>query len=169
MQSLKENWFLLPKITWGIWQIFTSALESLKIGTFMVSFCSKLKMYELKNYRGVICHENEEWCKIWRRTDLSVQNWHETFDEFWPEHWKISRICTLMGCFWPKYIIFELKKYREVMFDGTEYWCKIWRKTDMCFQKWHEEFSKFSPGHVRKSKNWDFYWAVLCKIENVWS
>ena len=21
------------------------------------------------------------------------------------------------------------------MFDGTEYWCKIWRKTDLCFLK----------------------------------
>ena len=21
------------------------------------------------------------------------------------------------------------------MFDGTEYWCKIWRKTDLRFQK----------------------------------
>ena len=27
----------------------------------------------------------------------------------------------------------ELKKYREVMFDGTEYWCKFWRTTDLCF------------------------------------
>ena len=30
------------------------------------------------------------------------------------------------------------------MFDGTEYWYKIWRKTDFSFQKWHEEFDKFS-------------------------
>ena len=26
------------------------------------------------------------------------------------------------------------KKYRRVMFDGTEDWFKIWRKTDLCFQ-----------------------------------
>ena len=72
------------------------------------------------------------------------QNWHEEFDEFWLEHSKISKILHLMGCFWPKYIMFELKTYRGVIFDGTEYWCIIWRKTDMCFQKWHEEFSKYS-------------------------
>ena len=70
-------------------------------------------MYELKIYRGVLCHDNEEWCKIWRGIDLSVQNWHEEFDEFWPEHSKISKICTLMGCFWPKYIMFELKKVQR--------------------------------------------------------
>ena len=67
-------------------------------------------MYEFKIYRGVICHDNEEWCKIWRGIDLSVQNWHEEFDQFWPEHLKISKICTLMDCFWPKHIMFELKK-----------------------------------------------------------
>ena len=38
------------KITWGIWQIFIRALASLKIGTVMGFFCSKLKMYELKTY-----------------------------------------------------------------------------------------------------------------------
>ena len=38
------------------------------------------------------------------------------------------------------------------MFDGTPDWYKVWRKTDLCFQKWHEEFSKFSPEHVRNLK-----------------
>ena len=30
----------------------------------------------------------------------------------------------------------ELKKYRGVMFDGTEDWCKIWMKSELFFQKW---------------------------------
>ena len=45
-----------------------------------------------------------------------------------------------------------------VKFDGTEYWYNIWRKTDLCFQKWHEEFSKFSSEHLKMSKlvfSWD--------------
>ena len=71
-------------MTWGIWQIFARALESLKIEAFMASFCTKLKMCELKIYNGVMCHENEEWCKIWRGIGLSVQNWHEEFGEFDP-------------------------------------------------------------------------------------
>ena len=101
-------------------------------------------MCELKIYRGVICHDNEEWCKTGRSTDLSFQNQHEEFDKFWPEHSKISKICALMRSFWSKYVIFELKKYRRVTFDGTEAWCKVSRKTDLCFLKWHEEFVKFS-------------------------
>ena len=30
-----------------------------------------------------------------------------------------------------------------VMSDGTEDGCKTWKKTDWCFQEWHEEFGKF--------------------------
>ena len=48
--------------------------------------------------------------------------------------------------------MFELKKYREVMFDDTEDWSKIWSKTDLFFQKWHKEFGKFSPEHSKVSK-----------------
>ena len=88
-----------------------SIFGSLKIETLMGSFYPKQKLHELKIYRGDLCHDNEEWCKIWRGANLLVQNWHEEFDEFCPEHLKISKICTFMGCFWTKYM-FELKKVK---------------------------------------------------------
>ena len=37
-----------------------SMFGSLKIGTLMGSFYPKQKMYELKIYRGVLCHDNKE-------------------------------------------------------------------------------------------------------------
>ena len=37
-----------------------STFGSLKIWTFIWSFYSKQKMYELKIYRGFMCHDNEE-------------------------------------------------------------------------------------------------------------
>ena len=101
----------------------------------MGSFYPKYKMYELKIYRGVLGHENEEWYQIRTGIDLSVQDQHEAFEKFWPKHSKIEKICTLAGCFWQKYVMFELKKYGGVMFDDTEERCKIWRKTDFCFLK----------------------------------
>ena len=112
---------------------------NVKIGTFMGSFYLKWKMHELKIYREVLCNDTEEWWKIWRGIDLLLQNLHDEFDKLWLEHWKVSKIYILMGCFWQKY-----KKYRGVMFDSTEDWCKIWRKTDFYFPKWHEKFGKFS-------------------------
>ena len=44
--------------------------------------------------------------------------------------------------------MFELKKYKGAMFHDTRVWCKIWRKADLWFGKWHEEFGKFSPEHT---------------------
>ena len=120
-----------------------------KICPLMGFFYSKWKMYELKIYRGVMCYDIEEWSKNSKRNCLSFQKWHEVFDEIWPKHLKASIISTLMGSFWSKYITLELKKYRGVMFVDTEDWCKIWRKTDLCFQKWHEEFGKFSQAEKK--------------------
>ena len=152
MQNLKEDWLVLWKMTRNLASFHQSTFEKCKIGSLMESFYPTYEMHELEIYRGVMCHENEEWCKMWREIDLSFQNWHEEFDEFWPEHSKISKICTLMGCFWPKCIMFEFRKYRGVMFDSSQGWYKIWKKTDLCFQKWHEEFGKFSPEHLKVSK-----------------
>ena len=89
-----------------------------------------------------MCHDNKVM-QNWRVIDLSVQNWHEEFDKFWPEHLEILKNCTLMGCFWPKYWMFELKIYRGVMFNGTEYWCKIWRKTDFAFKNDKRNLANF--------------------------
>ena len=72
MPNLKNNWIVLPKMTWRILQIFTRALQDMEIGTFMRSFYPKQKMYELKIYTGDMCHGNVEWCKIWKGIDSSI-------------------------------------------------------------------------------------------------
>ena len=52
-----------------------------------------------------------------------------------------------------KYITLTLKKYRGVMFHDTEeWWCKIWRKTDLWFGKWHEKFGKMLLEQLKVSK-----------------
>ena len=103
-------------------------LESLKIRTLVGPFNPEWKMYELKIYRRVFCHNNEEWYQIWRGVVLSVQHWHEKLDKFWPKHSKISKICTLISCLWPKYIMFELKKSIEEL-------CLMALKIEVCFLK----------------------------------
>ena len=42
---------------------------------------------------------------------------------------------TSMGYFCPKYMRFELKKYRGVIFHDTEQWCKIWINPDLVVSK----------------------------------
>ena len=115
-----------------------------KLGLRWDPFIQSRKCMRLK----VTCHDNVLW--QWRMIQNLKRNWlvasklTPQFDECWPMHSTVSKMYALMVSFWPKYIMFELKKYRKIMFDGTEDWCKIWRKTDLCFSKWHEKFGKFS-------------------------
>ena len=81
-----------------------------KIFTLMCTFWAKYKLFELKKYKGVFFPETEERCKIWRVIDLSFQNWNKEFEKFWSWHAKVSKFFTLMGFYWGKYILFELKK-----------------------------------------------------------
>ena len=123
-----------------------------KILTLMGSLWAEYILFELKMYKGVIFHETEEGCKIWRGSDSLFQNWQKEFNKIWLKHSKVSNIFILMGSFWAKYVLFELKKYRGVIFHDTEEWCKIWRKTDLLLGKWHEKYGKFSPEQWKVSK-----------------
>ena len=49
-------------------------------------------------------------------------------------------------------VMLDLKRSSGVIFHDIRAWCKIWRKTDFCLQKWHEQFEKLSPEHLKVSK-----------------
>ena len=141
LSNITFNWLVVWKMTGGLLQIFFTAL---KIGILMESFNPNLKKYELKIHRGITCHDNEELRKICRRTDLSFQSWYKEFEGFWTQHLKVSKMFILMGSFWEKYILLELKKYRGVIFHENEEGSKIWRGIDLSFQNWQKEHSKVS-------------------------
>ena len=93
---------------------------------------SEAKLEEKK-----ICCFISEIIRFWRiliRAIKSLNNLH--FD------WSLScKVCNVWR-----------KKYRGVIFYDTEVSCKIWRKTNLWFGKWHEEFGKFSAEHLEVSK-----------------
>ena len=66
---------------------------------------------------------------------------------------KVSKMCTFICSYCAKYSMFDLKKYRRVIFHDIEKWSKIWRrKSDLWFGKWHKEYDTFSPEHLKVSK-----------------
>ena len=146
----------------GLAKFWTERSKVSRIFTLMGSLWAKYILFELKKYRGIIFHETEKGYKIWRGIDLSFQNWHKEFDKIWPEHSKVSKIFILMSSFWAKYILFELKKYRGIIFHETEEGYKIWRGIDLSFQNWQKEIHKFSPEHSKVLKFFflmGFFWA----------
>ena len=81
---------------------------------------------------------------------------------------QISKIFSLVGSFWAKYILFELKRYKGVIFHETEEGYKIWRGMDLSFQNWHKEFDKFWPEHSKVSKIFTLmgsFWAMYLLLE----
>ena len=63
-----KNWInlnlVISKMGWGIEWTFIRALKSLKNRTLMGSFCRKNIMFQIKDSRGVMCHDTERWCKF---------------------------------------------------------------------------------------------------------
>ena len=72
-------------------------------------------MHQPKIFRGVMCYDNEEWCKIWRGINLPVQkNWNQKFDKFSSELSKISIFLLKWAVFDQSIkIMFELKKVQR--------------------------------------------------------
>ena len=60
-----------------------------------------------------------------------------------PSTRKSKKNFILMSSFRAKYILFELKKYRGIIFHETEEGYEIWRGIDLLFQNWCKEFDKF--------------------------
>ena len=146
-----------------MWWILIKALKSLS--NLLFDWCLLCKVYNVwpKKYKGVLIHDAEVSCKIWR-TDSKMTG-------FWWIFTKALRnlkIFTFMGYFCPKYIMFELKKYRGVMFYDNEEWCKIWRIKLTCGLE--NNIGNLANFHQNTwtCLNWNFDGILLSKIENAW-
>ena len=86
-------------------------------------------MYKIwaKNYRGVMPHDTDEYCKVQRKTDLLFQKWQK-FGQFWPEHSKFLNFCFDWFLLCKVYNV-SPKKVWGVIFYKTEERCKTWRNT----------------------------------------
>ena len=154
---------------WEIWKISTKALESLKIGILMGFFNAKLKNYELKTHRGVICDDQEKWRNIWRGIDLSFQSSQKKFDEFWPEHLEVFKIFILICSFWANYILFQLKKITEELFYmKLNRDIKFGEDSTCPFKIDRRNLTNFDLSS-RKFKTFHFNKLLLSKVYVVWA
>ena len=74
-------------------------------------------------------HDTEDWCKIWRKTNLWVGKWHEEFDDILPEHSKFSKL----GLWWDPFI--QSTKFMGLKFaEETEEVCVMTMKNNAEFK-----------------------------------
>ena len=100
-----------------IWWILTWAREILKISTLIGSFCATYITFDRKIKEELFFMDNEEWCNIWRITDLWFGKWHEKYDTALKSHQSAQKPQNwdLMRFFYPMQKIYELTIYRGVM------------------------------------------------------
>ena len=92
-----------------------------------------------------------------KKIQKSYLSWHWSltfmtldFGEFLSNHSKSGNF-TSMGYFCPKYISFELKEYRGVIFLGTEQWCRIW----------------INPDFVVSKMAWEIWWTFIRTLKSL--
>ena len=93
--------------------------------------------------------------KIWSVVLKMIKTWWnltQALESLQNLHFHFLLLCKVFNC-WPE-------KYGGVIFNDIERWCRIWRKTDLWFGKWHEEYGKFSAENWKVSKL-GFWWDPL--------
>ena len=117
MEILRKNWPLLPKMNWVNFNASSSKSENFTL--WCANFVKSTLCLSQKR-TGELCHNTEEWCKICRRTELHLKNDIKNLANFEPTLESLT-ICTLMGLFWSKSLIFQSKKYRRDHYIGLSY------------------------------------------------
>ena len=123
----------------------------------MGSFCQNHIKSQPKKSRRFICHDTEEWYKIYGKTDLQFQVWHEKFCECLSNHLKVQKFY-FDGLFLSKaYEVWAITLNSDAKFEKT---LTLW------FQKWHEELGELSLKHS-KSEQLYIDGLFLSKVYNV--
>ena len=104
-----------------------------------------------------------------RNCDLLFQHWHKEFDKFWPEHSNVSKVFTLMGSFWVKYTLFEVKRYRGVMFHETKEDTKFGEESACRFKIGIIGIWQILTWALKSLKNFHFNGLLLSKLYILWA
>ena len=95
VQNLEKNWPVVSKLTWGILQILTRVLESLKDFHFNALLLTKVYIVWAKNVNRsylswhwrVTQNLERNRLAVLKQTwgiDLPFQSWHDELGKFWP-------------------------------------------------------------------------------------
>ena len=123
-KSLKKKWLALSKMTRETWQIFTKA--RLKIWTFLGSFIQSRKCMSSNFTRDLCVMKIKNDVKFEQKLAGQFKTDMRNLTIFWLPHSKISIISTLMGWFWPRYIMFE---HSRLILNLKENWLVLPKMT----------------------------------------
>ena len=95
----------------------------------------------MKKYRRDMSHDTEKWCKVYRKNDYGSKNDIENLVNFNASSSKYGSLRFNVLLLLEVYYVCAKKIQRSYVSYAEEWW-KIWGGTDLCFEKWHEEFGE---------------------------
>ena len=69
---------VVSKMAWGIGWTFIRHSKIWKILLWSL-FLPKAKNFSARKFIGIMCHDNEDWCKILMKTESWLEKWHRKF------------------------------------------------------------------------------------------
>ena len=84
------------------WVNFHLSSQKSENCTMMGSFCPKHILFQLQNFRGIMCHDTEGCRKVYMKTDLRPIKMTRNLVNFM-QAVESLKICTLIGSVCPKY------------------------------------------------------------------
>ena len=107
------------------------------------TLCAKYITIDLKKHIGVIFHDTEDWCKVWRETDLWFGKWHEEFDNCLREHSKVSKLTLWWDTFIQSRSLLSLKFTEELYIMKMKNDAKF--RNWLVVSKWQHNLTNFDP------------------------
>ena len=134
-------------------RLSTTHVKLHHICTLIDSFCWKYIKSNLKKYIGVMPHDSEDWCKIWRKTICCLEN-DKNFVNFDLSTKKSQKLALSLWFLLCKVLKVWPKKYRGVVFHDTEDDAIFEEKLTRGLEKEMRNMANFHQS-TWKSHNWD--------------
>ena len=134
---MERNRLVVSKLTQGIWQILTWALEIIEKFYFAWLLLSKVYIASTE----IVQRSYVSW--NWRGMQNLERNWlvvSKLTERIWQIlKWALESLKNfrINGLLLSKVKIVWAEKYRKVILHETKEVYKIWRETDLSFQNWH--------------------------------
>ena len=116
----------------------------------MGSLCPKYKMCDLPIYRGVMCHDNEEWYQNYKELTCYFKDMRNS-QILTRALESLKTLCFNWLLVTKVYLVWATKIQGSYL---SWHWreMQFWRKTHLWFEKRFEKFGRFFPEHLKVSK-----------------
>ena len=91
MQNLNESWLVLSRMIWGLWEIFTNALEVSELRLSMDPLAQSRKWVSLKFKGGLCVITMNNDAKFREELSCQFKISHEEFNDFHPSSQKSQK------------------------------------------------------------------------------